>query len=530
MKPFFPLLLPSLLLHLFTLASATSFSQLAVLGENATANTEVIGIALAPDGQSAFVAGTTSPRRRGTASQFGAPSSAILRDGDLFVAKVGLSGEVEWAFRDGTVKDDRAESLLLASSGKHLYVAGSTFGTLASGPKSAGLADGFVIKYEVIENGLQAAWKRPLVIGSKGADALLHVAENPDDANDLFAVGYMAGGKGFKVGLLLRFRGSDGRIMGRRWWPGKKSVRAVAVAVAPGVDGEVFVAGETDRFIGTTLVSNFHLFRFEKKTMKPIGNTLLTSFATEQVMGIVLHPTMESTLLVAGISKSDETRRDDLFVKRLKVDPASANGSSLVVKVSDVKPPEYTSRIGGGAHDFGEVIKIHPTSGALLVAGHSTGEVGKSSGGKCECRANMAPFVAFINPVDGELVDVMQLDAPAKSWENVRAMVVARDGKSVVLAGKSLNQTSSLFFGSVSRFTVPGAWQAARSLADPVKPKASPKVTISGDPFPIVPVAAGAAGGFIVIMICLVSICCCCTGKKNEEPAPQEDSSSDSLS
>lgn len=525
MTSYFLLLLP-LLFHSSRPASASQFTQIALLGQDAVANTEVAAIALSPDGQAVYVTGTTTPRKRTGASQFGIPSSPLLRAADYFVAKVSLrTRSLDWAFRYGTLKEDRADTLLLASSGKHLYVAGATFGSLIKERPNVGLTDAFIIKYELLSGGLRAAWKRPLFWASKGEDTIMQIAENPGDKNELFAVGYSSGSRGFSEAFIVRFRGSDGRIIEYRQWPGQKSVRALALAVAHGANGPIFVAAETDRMIGTTLVSNVHLFRFAKTNLsKFLGDMLITSFATEQVKGVVLHPMKTSTLLVGGVSKMDETRKDDVFVKRLHVNESvtNANDSSVVIKVDDVKPPEYTMRIGAGAHDFGNAMIIHPTSGALIVAGHSTGWLGKSSLGKCKCEANMAPFVAFIDPVNGTLIDVVQSDAPAGSWANVKAMAVAPDGKSVILAGKTLNKTSSLFFGSVSRFSVPGAWQTARSLADPAQPIASPNATISGGPFPVLPVVAGAFGGFVGLMIFILAVCCCTRflgiGRKLPEP------------
>lgn len=332
-----------------------SFSFVTTLGKNAAANSESVGVEFSRDEKLAYVVGNTSPLQRTGASQFGEPTGPQLRDADFFIAQIDLSKQKEdWAFRYGTLKEDRAEGLLLASSGQYLYVAGSTFGTFLDGPRNRGLSDAFVAKYELRANGTVAAWRTPLMLGTTGTESVTNVVESPDDANILFAIGYTAGNLfsanagGVTDAFLVSFSARDGEIQNKVQFGGKTAERGVLLAPAQGVRAPIFAAVEADRLIEKDTVSNFHLYKFSKKLQRR-GDLFLKSFATEHITGVQVHPEMEDTILVAGVSKLDETNRDDVFVKRISVNTTSdADIGSSIFNVQEVPHPDYTRRIAPG--------------------------------------------------------------------------------------------------------------------------------------------------------------------------------------
>jgi hypothetical protein len=145
---------------------------------------------------------------------------------------------VEWTKQFGaTNQKDEATSLAVDSLG-HVYVAGTTYGTLA--PGGGGRSDLFVTKYA--PNGDQV-WARQAGSGSHDFGWSI----SSDSNGSIYLAGQLAGPFGRDDAVVIKY-GDDGSLVWSREL--STSQNDIAHSVAADSLGNVFVAGETEGPLG----------------------------------------------------------------------------------------------------------------------------------------------------------------------------------------------------------------------------------------------------------------------------------------
>jgi hypothetical protein len=105
---------------------------------------------------------------------------------DVFIVKYGLQGTVHWTVQFGTAQQEQASGIAVDTNTGDVYVSGWTFGSFP-GAANAGDSDLFVAKYD--SNGVQQ-WVRQL--GSTGSDEALGIATD-GIGNNVYVTGRTSG-------------------------------------------------------------------------------------------------------------------------------------------------------------------------------------------------------------------------------------------------------------------------------------------------------------------------------------------------
>lgn len=196
---------------------------------------------LAAQGEEVFAVGTFS----GAVRLGGQPLSSVGGE-DVFVARLGLTGQVRWVRRFGGPAADKGEALALGGDGSLVVVGGFSGAASFSGLtfQSEGGVDCFVVKLSPEEGRLR--WVRRL----GGAGDMLCRQVALDGAGDVLVTGYFngeadAGDKWLSAGqadaFVMKLSGKDGRL---KWsvplgGAGGDMGRGVAVNQV----GAIFVSG-----------------------------------------------------------------------------------------------------------------------------------------------------------------------------------------------------------------------------------------------------------------------------------------------
>lgn len=495
----------------------SAYSLLVTVGSADKSNNVPTSLEVSNDASHLYLAGTSKPRQRRESSAFGEPLSDSLRGSDIFLTKIDLKKRiVSWTVRDGTVEEEAVEATLLDRKGHSIFVAGSTFGDL-SGRGVRGINDLFVAKYKVAGFGVAAReWARPLMVGTSGSESATAMAA---DGDLVYIVGYTTGslfGKsmGSSDAVIFAIDERTASIRYKAQFGGPLSDRAVALAIGTGKAAAVVVAVETERKVGKTILTNMKLYKFSK-ILQARGDLLQTTFARESVAGLHIHPQVPDSVFVIGTSKLDESKREDIFFRRVSLDTRNSSSiGSRTVKLSDTEAPEFTMRVGGSgrSYDYAKGSLIH-SSGRVLAAGYSTGKFGIGAGDGA-----MEPFIASLDPGTGKMEQALQRAALGKSWIDMRDAVVSAKGEKVYWTGQSLNRTSDVFYSHVGEFTVPEVWnkklKIGRSVGSPGPGNKDNSDETSGLPLRYVIYIASAAG--FVFFIIVVVICCCYYRKRQQ--------------
>ncbi|KAI0561418.1 Quinoprotein alcohol dehydrogenase-like protein [Gracilaria domingensis] len=99
---------------------------------------------------------------------------------DIFIAKLSVTGELQWVKRTGSTQDDDLNDFKLANDA--LYLCGSTVGNF--GRPVNGSSDAYIMKFSL--NG-ERLWKKPFQFGSKGKDVCNAI--DIDESGRVYVVG-----------------------------------------------------------------------------------------------------------------------------------------------------------------------------------------------------------------------------------------------------------------------------------------------------------------------------------------------------
>ncbi len=214
--------------------------RLSPLGPGGTPifNSEATDVAIAGDG-SIYVTGRTA----------GQLSTDIFSGStDIFLAKYNINGIQEWVRQFGSNNVDSSFSVTVAPDGS-VFIGGVTYGILDGQPSNnsgilIGTHDGFISKFNPLGTRL---WTR--VISGDFEDKVTDLATAADSS--VYAVGHTNSSNllgqtrtGARDGFISRFT-SDGTASWTRLIQGSTGGSTQAYAVSTGLDGFIYVSGET---------------------------------------------------------------------------------------------------------------------------------------------------------------------------------------------------------------------------------------------------------------------------------------------
>ena len=436
------------------------FNSLVAIGNETRSNDEPVQILITKE-YTAFVGGTTSPEEHGKESDLGEPITSGLQREDIFITKIMLNQTaVSWVYRIGTANEDELHAMILDSDEKHLYIGGRTFGQFV-GTTRKGQADLFVIKIDISGTRPREVWERPLVIGSEASDSVSELMFDPLDSNLIYATGFTGGNlfDGHRNsdiaadGILFSFSADAGKVVNGIQFGTAFSDQGTGIVVSNTMTGSIFVSATTERKIGQYTFGNFHLYKFDKQ-LNPLGNLLLKTFSREENSAFVAHPTLSNNLFSSGSSWLDTKNGYDVFVKRIVTPFDNVDIGEFEVNIDEVDREEYTRRYRStdGSHDYCSGALLDPDSGRLVVTGYTGGSFVSGSSSK----GILAPFVASVDPVDGEMTDAKQLQLKAETdWIEIAssALTPTRDG--IYYVTKQSNEQTSQFFMVIGKFLFP---------------------------------------------------------------------------
>ncbi|CAN8061843.1 unnamed protein product [Agarophyton chilense] len=490
-----------------SIASGT-FIPLAFVGKVSTSNDEPVQIAVSFD-DSVFVGGTTSPLEHGSESDLGVPLSQGLRREDVFIARVlGKNSSTEWVYRIGTSGEDRLQTLLLSEDGKYLYVSGRTFGQFP-GTSYKGQADIFIIKYDVSGKGFDEVWSTPLVLGSKGSEAVTHLKIDPTNETIVYATGFTTGNlfqgrpqseDGLADVILFSFSTVDGTVLWGTQFGTDFADLGIGVVVTDEESGPIFVGGITNRRVGQFSFGNFHLYKFSR-TGSTLGSLLLRSYSREQLVGFQKHPTLPNSLLALGSSWLDIRNGYDVFVKKVIRGFDLSDLGYSEVDIDDVGEGEYTVRLQSAdrSHDYASGLLIDNRTGRLIISGYTAGSFENNTVNN----GVLAPFIASVDPLNVYAYEAVQLElVGVDAWVEIAAIEMNSDRSGVYYVAKEKNQSSNQFHTVIGSFGFPLSWKNPIRIPAPPSPKPSPSPRTDGSKSNALqlspPVIAGIACGGVV--------------------------------
>ncbi|CAN8067273.1 unnamed protein product [Agarophyton chilense] len=136
-------------------------------------------VSVGEDG-SIYLAGVTTSHDDDHDAWGDVQSGELTGKRDIFIAKLSITGELQWVKRTGSNQNDDLNDFKLANDA--LYLCGSTMGNF--GRPVNGSSDAYIMKFTL--NG-EKAWPKPFQFGSKGED-ICH-AIDIDESGRVYAVG-----------------------------------------------------------------------------------------------------------------------------------------------------------------------------------------------------------------------------------------------------------------------------------------------------------------------------------------------------
>ncbi len=431
----------------------------------------VEAIAIDPTSGDVFVAGTSTASVGGPIPGTAGGADPTPSNGtDAFVERLDptLTTLIQATYLSG-LGDDGATSITLHPTSGEILVAGYTWSSDFPGtaggaqPALGGGEDGFVAR---LNPTLTAFLQSTYLGGSTQGDVATDIAVQPA-TGDIFVAGWTnssdfpgtAGGAqptlvGDGDGFVARLNPDLTALIQATYLGGSGFESADSIAIHP-TSGDVFVAGRTNSadfpataggaqpsYGGSDVVGNGDGFvaHFDPTLTAVLQSTYLGGTGSDLVHGLAVHPT-SGEVLVAG-----ETGSIDF--------PGTAGGAQPVQGGGDIfgldgfavrLNPTLTALVqatyvGGAGDDTVHGIRIHPTSGEVLVAGEtaSTALPGVAGGAQPTFAGlESDAFVCRLDPLLSALLQSTYLGGfgPGSGSDHAEVIAVHPTSGEVLVAG-----------------------------------------------------------------------------------------------
>ena len=336
---------------------------------------------------------------------------------DVFVAKYSRDGNKIWTRLIGSSGNEYADAITIGNDGS-IYVGGSTNGASLGGQNSAGGTDAFLRKIDADGNSI---WTR--LIGSTNLDAALALATGSDGS--IYAAGHTQGpildgqtGPGWVDAFLTKFTPSGDRV----WTRLIGAVgREIAYALTTGLDGVLYVAGQTDSAaldgqINAGGIDGF-ISKFAPDGTK-VWTRLIGSKGTDDAKALTTG--LDGSIYVIGdtadgiIDGQINSGEEDVFLSKFAPD-----GSKL-----------WTRLIGGAGSDRG-----HGVTTGLDGAIYVSGETWNSLGGL----PTTGLTDAFVTKFSADGTQLWSKLIGGNSWDGGYSLSTGPDGSIYFSGGTSSN-------------------------------------------------------------------------------------------
>ncbi len=367
-------------------------------------------------GNSFYVVGTTR-----------SPASSLTNAGtiyldymgqtDAFLARVSLTGTVEWFMYLGGSGNDVATGVAVSSEA--VYITGSTDSAFFSGGQGAihGGVDGFVVKVDVASVNPRVLWRS--VIGGAGTDAFSGIALS---ATSALVVGTTSSSVLSPGNLVLNtYRGGTSDALAVKldtasaqiaWaaYVGGAGVDEGRVVVA-GLDGELVVAGTRTGGAGQPAGKNAFAVWLTPQGAERQSRTWGGS-AADEVLGAAVDP--YGTVYVGGRTGSADFPVDKAFDQTIEAGTALREG--FVAALPHHGGPGWVSFFGGNDVDDVRALSFRQTQ--LILAGSTASSSGLFSSATYDASLSTPPdgYLATVQvrditpPTAGTVRDRLQLD------------------------------------------------------------------------------------------------------------------------
>ncbi len=420
-------------------------------------------LAIHPTSGEVYVAGQTHSTDFPGAMGGAQPASAGAPD--AFVARLDatLTTLIQTTYLGGR-GTEIATSLAIHPLSGEVYVGGGTDSTDFPGtaggaqPASAGASDVFVARL----NGTLTALIQATYLGGSGEDGgRSRLAFDPTSGDVYVTVttrstdfagtagGAQPASGGDSDAFVARLNGTLTTLVKATYVGGSSGDFARDLAIHP-TSGDVYVAGITDStdFPGTAggaqpvLAGRRDVFvtRLDGSLTTLVTATYLGGSSHEDSCSLAIDPA-SGDVYVAGTTYSDH------FPGAPQANPGAVNGAAFVARLSaTLTTLRNATYLGGNFQVNATSVAIHPTSGAVYVAGSTlSGDFfGTTGGAQSTSGGGVDAFVARLNGTLTKIVKATYLGS--KGWEFAQALAIHPTSGDIYVAG----QTNSTDFPGTS--------------------------------------------------------------------------------
>jgi muconolactone delta-isomerase len=421
---------------------------------------EATALAIHPKTGEVYVAGNTMstnfPRTAGGAQGINTGNS------EVFVARLNkdLTQILQSTYLGG-MGIDFAEALAIHPITGDVYVAGMTTSTDFPDTTGGAQADYGGGRWDAFVSRLSADLKQILqstYLGGGKWDKVKALAIHPK-TGEVYVAGYtdstdfprtsggaQASKRGTADAFVARLNSSLTQILQSTYLGGSKEEESVeALAIHPKT-GEVYVAGETDstdfprtsggaqKDYGGGKYDTF-VARLNSSLTQILQSTYLGGNDWDVAYALAIHPTT-GEVYVAGYTFSTNFPRTTGGAQK---DYGGGEKDAFVARLnSNLTQILQSTYLGGSKEDDAQAIAIHPTTGEVYVAGHTTSTDFPRTSGGAQGSYGGDPSDAFVARLNSSLTQILQstyLGGNGADW--AQALAIHPTTGEVYIAGRT---------------------------------------------------------------------------------------------